>query len=91
MTCKYMFKRITNNEIIPLPSQVTRLHDGVVLPKPDLSNDKYMRYLSWMGPDIWNSLPSEVRNERNYNKFVSLIKSEFKFRFNPDPFYKDEF
>ena len=44
-----------------------------------------------MGPDIWNSLPGDVRNEKNYNKFVTLIKSEFKFRFNSDPFYKDEF
>ena len=86
-----MFKKIKNNDIIPVTPQVTRLHDGSVLPKPDLSNDKYMRFLSWMGPDLWNTLPSDIRNENNYYKFVSLIKSEFKFRFNSDDFYKHDF
>ena len=88
IACKYMFKQTKDRLIIPLPSQNTRLHDGVVLPKPDLTNNKYMRFLPWLGPAIWNTLPADVRNEKCYSKFAYGTKCEFKARFSMDETYK---
>lgn len=88
MICKLMFKEFKKDNVLlvnnPYP---TRLHDAAVMQVPDITNNKYKRFLPWLGPKLWNSLPSAVRNERDLTSFVRELKSEFRADFYFDEYF----
>ena len=88
MLLKMTFIKFKNGEIDMLPTQNTRLHDGPVLQKPDVTNDKYKKFAVWLGPTVFNSLPPEIRNKNNLNSFLTEVKSEFRARVCFDEYYR---
>ena len=89
MVAKYMFKEKENSNVQILNSNYqTRSQDGPVMLVPPVSNEKFKRFLPWLGPTVWNCLPSDVRNTTNYNSFVTKVKGEFKAMFSFDQYYR---
>ena len=77
MIAKHMFKEKekSNVNLVIRSGMSTRLHDGPVMLVPDATNDKFKRFLPWLGPSVWNSLPSDVRNQSSYSGFVRDLKT----------------
>ena len=82
--CKLMFSKIMKGKV-NLEAQVvnTRIHDGKVAAWPDVSNDKYKKFIPHLGPTIWNKLPSDIRNIEDKLIFKSRIKSYYDNLYNP--------
>ena len=55
----------------------TRLHDGPVVKWPDVSNDKFKKFIPHLGPTIFNKLPPELRNIQDVSEFKSKIKTHY--------------
>ena len=91
MIAKQMYKEKANSNIkLVIPRGMsTRLHDGPVMLVPDVTHIKFKRFLPWLGPSVWNSLPSHVRNENSYSGFVRELKSHFRSLFAFDDIYKN--
>ena len=72
------FKSLNNNApayikdlIVPYtPARMLRLSSSNLLSKPRVSSKKYVeRSFTFSGPQIWNSLPENVRSEKGLEKF----------------------
>ena len=89
MICKFMFKqRGCDGFELLSAAYATRLHDGPVLKVPDVSNEKFKRFLPWLGPSTWNGLPIELRNQECYSRFVSELKSDLRVKFYFDQTFR---
>ena len=83
-----MFNEIRNcNVEIVNNVYETRLHDGLVVRVPDHTNDKFKRFMPWLGPSLWNSLPSDIRNIPDYDRFVTDVKRDFNAHFCFDEYF----
>ena len=83
--CKLMFNKIQKGEVDILePAANTRIHDGRVVPWPDVSNDRFLKFIPHLGATIWNKLPSELRNIDDKGIFKSKIKLHYEKLFNPE-------
>ena len=89
MICKHMFVEIKSGRV-PLLNDAyeTRLHDGPVVRVSDVSNEKFKRFLPWLGPSLWNSLPPDIRNIDNFTSFVSELKRDFRAHFQMDEYFQ---
>ena len=89
MIAKQMFKEVRNNNVdISSTTYQTRLHDGPVIKVPDFSHVKYKRFLPWLGPSVWNSLPSTLRNLKCFDKFVVELKQQCRADFAFDEYFR---
>ena len=77
--CKLMLNKILKERVI-LEENVanTRLHDGPVVKWPDVSNDKFKKFIPHLGPTIFNKLPPEIRNIQDVSEFKCKIKTHYK-------------
>ena len=76
---KLIFNKIAKNKLeVQNPTVNTRIHDGRVLPWPDVSNDKFKLFIPHLGPTIWNKLSSDLRNIDNILEFKNSIKKFYK-------------
>lgn len=74
--CNYMFKQTRQTpEILTIPvrhgnrSSLKRL---VKVPLP--RNDRFKKSISFIGPTLWNSLPTTLRMCNDYNSYRKLLK-----------------
>ena len=88
MISKLMYKEIKNNNATLVTSTYhTRLHDAPVLHVPDVTHDKFKRFLPWLGPSLWNNIPSDIRNINDFTRFVRDLKSECRANFSFDEYF----
>ena len=74
-----MLNKILKNKVTFVEATVnTRLHDGRVIRWPDVSNDKFKKFLPHLGPTLFNKLPSELRNIDNTVEFKNKVKTHYK-------------
>ena len=71
---KLMLNKILKNQVELQRKTSARIHDGPVIEWPDLSNFKFKNYIAYLGPTIWNRLPSNLRNIEDRDKFKTEIK-----------------
>ena len=52
---------------------------GIMLQTPRILTKKTLgdRAFSAAAPKLWNGLPSQIRNEPNFNRFKGLLKTHF--------------
>ena len=71
----YVFKCIKKGQFLSDPPYATRNSNSAPVTFQRLSISQ--RSLSYIGPRIWNSIPSNIRNIVNYKQFKARLKSYF--------------
>ena len=73
---EYICKLITVRE---RSTYSLRSNIGILLQPPNTVTKKTLgdRAFSAAAPSLWNNLPLDIRNEVNFNKFKSLLKTHF--------------
>ena len=78
------FKCLNNNApahikdlIVPYtPARMLRSSSSNLLSTPRVSSKKYgLRAFTFLGPQIWNSLPENIRSEKGLEKFKKSLKT----------------
>ena len=75
---KLMFNKLMKNQVELQRKTSARIHDGPVIEWPVLSNFKFRNYTAYLGPTIWNRLPSNLRNIEDRDKFKTEIKKYYE-------------
>ena len=78
---KLMFNKLSKNEVEIQKRTKSRIHDGPALVWPEVTNDKFKRYIPHLGPTIWNKLPSDLRNIQDKDSFKCMVKKHFESLF----------
>ena len=53
----------------------TRAHTGINLVKPNRTKASGRKAISFIGPNVWNTLPKDIKNVENVNAFKHRIKT----------------
>ena len=78
---KLMFNKLSKNEVNVQKKTSARIHDGPALEWPEVTNDKFKRYIPHLGPTVWNRLPSEIRNIQDKDSFKTMIRKHYESLF----------
>ena len=87
---KLIFKKIERKEIPmsnPNTNITTRLQSGPVIEWPDVSHNKFKKFLPHLGASLWNSLPSNIRNLKDPLKFTNELKKYYKSVYNQNEIF----
>ena len=79
----YMFKYVNNNTLSLIHDRNTRFNN---LLRPGFHRlAKTQHAVSFIGPTLWNELPSTIKNVRSIGSFKSKLKEYFLNQYNPYP------
>ena len=76
-----MFNKLSKNEVNVQKKTSARIHDGPALEWPEVTNDKFKRYIPHLGPTVWNRLPSDLRNIQDKDSFKTMIRKHYESLF----------
>ena len=70
----FMHKRTARAELLDLRDIRTRAHDATLFKVKIPKNEAYKRSIEYAGSNMWNSLPTETRNIKDYDVFKQRQK-----------------
>lgn len=82
-----MFKKVLSglgnetNGVDPGNRMVTRLQSAPVIGAERPTCQRFGNSVTFIGPNLWDSLTPETRNLSNLNEFKNLIKKKIKLEF----------
>lgn len=80
-----MYKRLCRGHKIVVPVRDTRMSSAPLLAITGHywpNSGKYLKCISYLGPHLWNNLPTRVRLLRGLNQFKCAAREEIGIEFN---------